>query len=121
MEYLLSLADLAPAGAAPPALRGRLGCLWRDGDGWRVLLFTRGPTGERLREGPLRAAVLAAEAVRRQTGAWPREVALYAWADGTAVRKDGRRLPHRRILPEVAARLAALCGERSSEDRVLTS
>ena len=89
-------------------MRGNLDCLWRDQDGtWRLASFSTrdartSPAREKAWRERLRETVLAAEAVRRQTGAWPREVVLHFWGDGGAVRKDGRRLSSRRILTEVA-------------------
>jgi ATP-dependent helicase/nuclease subunit A len=108
IEYCVDLAEHAPEGMTPPLVHGNLDCLWRDVDGaWRLAICTgrEAPSAasqetawrERLRE-----TVLAAEAVRRQTGDWPCEVVLYFWGSGAIVRKDGRRLSAPRILKEIA-------------------
>jgi hypothetical protein len=54
--------------------------------------------------------VLAARAVQQQTGAWPRRVLLHFLQDAVTEERVGSRLPHRRVLADLAARLSALRG-----------
>jgi ATP-dependent helicase/nuclease subunit A len=105
-DYLLRLPD----GNDLPTLRGSIDCLWQDAKGGRHLLFytfgaAPGDAGwnERLPE-----LVLAATAVYQQTGAWPSDVTLFNLRDGSSIRRSASRLPHRRVLAQVAADLTAL-------------
>jgi len=106
VEFLLDV----PEGAA---VRGLIECLWEDTDGGRHLLaFTSGdrPAKRRRsksREWPL-GLVLAAVALHRQTGAWPRTAIVCDCATGTVRRGDGGRLPHAEALAAVAAAVSGL-------------
>jgi hypothetical protein len=105
VEYGLNPSDQVPG---TELLRGRVDCLWQSGEEWRLLFFTpRSATSASAREAHwrewLREAATAAEAIRRQSGSLPREVLLYFWTDGGLLRKDGRRLPVRRVLAERGA------------------
>jgi hypothetical protein len=98
-----------PDGAA---VRGLIDCLWEDEEGGRHLLtFT--PGRPRKRRGTKRddwplGVVLAAVAVQRQAGTWPRTVAVYNPATGGVLRGDGDRLPHAGTLAEVVAAVNGL-------------
>jgi ATP-dependent helicase/nuclease subunit A len=102
VEFLIEI----PGGAA---VRGRIGCLWEDEEAGRHLL-TFAPERPRKKgdpEWPL-GAVLAAVAVRRQTGTWPRTVIVYDRTTGAVLRGDGDRLPHAQALAEAGAAVSAL-------------
>ncbi len=103
VEFLLEM----PEGAV---IRGAIDCLWEDDEGGRHLLVVgrrRKRRGSKSGEWPL-AAVVAAVAVRRQTGSWPRTVTAYDPAAGAVLRGDGDRLPHAEALAEAAAAVSAL-------------
>jgi ATP-dependent helicase/nuclease subunit A len=109
VEFLIEM----PEGAA---VRGRIECLWEDEEGGRHLL-TFAPERPRKKRGPQWAlgAVLAAVAVRRQSGAWPQSVIVYDPASGAVQRGDGDRLPHAEALAEAAAAVSALRRETLPE------
>jgi hypothetical protein len=88
------------------AVNGRIDCLWEDAEGRRHLLTlpARSAGGGRWPLGP----VLAALAVRRQTGAWPASVTVYDPATGAVLREDGGRLPHAEAVAAVAAAVSGL-------------
>jgi ATP-dependent exoDNAse (exonuclease V) beta subunit len=101
VEFLLEM----PEGAA---VRGLIDCLWEDEEGRRHLLtFAPGRPRKRRGDWPL-GVVLAAVAVHRQTGAWPRTVAVYNSQTGGVSRCDGDQLPHEEALAEVAAAVSGL-------------
>jgi hypothetical protein len=89
-----------------PAVRGVIDCLWEDAAGGRHLLCFARPSQT---EPPL-PLVLAAAALHRQTGDWPRTATLYDLASGAVVRRVGDSLPHDRVVAEVAAAVNDLCG-----------
>jgi hypothetical protein len=109
VEYLL---DLSTPAEPLPVVSGSLDCLWQDADGhWHLLFYTAEPVPAGGRDGIWRerrlGLVLAAEAVRRQTGSWPRGVVLHSLADGGSVRRAGGRLQPRAALAGAAAALSA--------------
>jgi ATP-dependent helicase/nuclease subunit A len=88
------------------AVRGLIDCLWEDDEGGRHLLaftFSDRPP----KSWPL-DPVLAAVALQRQTGVWPRTVTLYHPPTGTILRDDGGRLPHAEALAAVASAVTGL-------------
>jgi hypothetical protein len=102
VEYLFRPAS----GDEPlPVVRGVIDCLWQDAEGcWHLLFYDFGAVAaDRERHWRRRQAglVLAAAAVREQTGDWPGRVALYFVADGGVVERAGSRLGQRSVLPAV--------------------
>jgi ATP-dependent helicase/nuclease subunit A len=105
VEFLLDVAEGA-------VIRGVIDCLWQDEEGCRHLLafaFAAPPKGRRSKSKnwPL-GIVLAAVALQRQSGAWPRTATVYNFATGTIVRSDGGALPHEEALAAVAAAVNGL-------------
>jgi ATP-dependent helicase/nuclease subunit A len=105
VEFLLEMREGA-------AVRGRIDCLWEDEEGGRHLLSSasgrpRKRRGAKSEDWPL-GVVLAAVAVQRQTGAWPRTVTVYDPAAGAMLRSDGDRLPYAEVLAAVAGAVSDL-------------
>ena len=100
VEFLLAV-------SADAAVRGQVDCLWEDAHGGRHVLTVT--SGERAAKGrrakpedwPL-GLVLAAVALYRQTGTWPRTVTAYNVTTGTVRRGDGDQLPHAAALTAVS-------------------
>jgi hypothetical protein len=90
-----------------PGVAGTLDCLWQTVEGWHLLFYQFDAVADRDRcwKDRLPELVVAAEAVRRQTGSWPRSVTLAFLADATAIRRTGSRLPYQEVLGEVAEKL----------------
>jgi hypothetical protein len=89
-----------------PGVVGRIDCLWLDEPGrWNLLFWVTDPIPEAAREACWRereaAVVLAATALREQTGEWPRGAALVLVREGAAIERAPARLAHRRLLAEV--------------------
>jgi hypothetical protein len=100
VEYLLTLKENLPA------VHGRIEVLWQDEDERWHLLFTSGEPISGAAQGEewkrrQTSLVLAATAIHRQTGTWPRSVTLAFLHDGGTVTRAGGRLPHRSVLAEV--------------------
>ena len=110
-EYFLNLTRAGVVADETPLVRGRIDCLWRDADGrWRLLFFTLAPAADReqvWRE-RLTGMVLAAAAVREQTGKWPAGVALHFLRDDCTIERAPGRLSPGRILAAAAAELRSL-------------
>jgi hypothetical protein len=105
VEYLLVLEE------GLPAVFGHIDFLWQDGDGrWHLLAPCFEPVSGAGREACWKqrqtGLVLAAAAVQRQTGAWPRSVTLAFLPDGSALGRPGSRLPHASVLAAVKRGLA---------------
>jgi hypothetical protein len=101
---------------ALPVVRGVTDCLWHDAEGcWHLLFYDFEAAGAPDRERHWRrrqaGLVLAAAAVREQTGAWPGRVALCFLADAAVVERAGNRLGQRTVLPAVVRGLRALSGQ----------
>jgi hypothetical protein len=112
VEYLFRPAS---AGEPLPVVRGVVDCLWQDAEGrWNLLFYSfeavRSSDRERHWRRRQAGLVLAAAAVREQTGAWPGRVALCFLADGGLVERAGSRLGQRSVLPAVVRGLRAFSG-----------
>lgn len=110
VEFLLNLSG---PGAPLPSLGGVIDCLWQDAAGqWHLVFYTTAAVSVAGRARHWRgrewSLVLAAEALRRQTGSGPASVTLHFLRDGGRVRRAGGRLPVHAVLPEVTDALAAL-------------
>jgi ATP-dependent helicase/nuclease subunit A len=104
VDYLLALSD---DGATIPGVMGTIDCLWQDDKGrWNLLFWVVEEVAVSERDTYCRsrepALVLAASAVRDQTGNWPRNVALAFVRDGVVIERAASRLGHRSWLAEVA-------------------
>jgi hypothetical protein len=86
VEYALPLGD------GLPGVQGRVDLLWRDRDGRWDLLAVGAGDGGHLR------LVLAAEAFRREMGAWPCTATIVQPLEGSVRTVSGSRLAHRRFL-----------------------
>jgi hypothetical protein len=109
VEYLFRP---GPAGELLPVVRGVVDCLWQDAEGcWHLLFYSfeavRAADRERHWRRRQAGLVLAAAAVREQTGAWPGSVALCFLADGGLVERAGSRLGQRSVLAAVVRGLRA--------------
>ncbi len=83
--------NLAREGAADlPILHGVMDCVWQDTTGhWHLLYFVleavdKGQRDSRWQQHEFKV-VLAATAMQRQTGAWPKTVRLWLLADGAVI------------------------------------
>jgi hypothetical protein len=85
-------------------VRGVLDMAWQDAAGaWHLLALTlsdRTPT--KCWEEQQARMTLAATALHRQMGTWPKTVQLWCASSGEVLRRVGNRLPSRRVLAEVA-------------------
>jgi hypothetical protein len=102
-------------GQALPVVRGVVDCLWQDTEGrWHLLFYHFEAAGPADRERHWRrrqaGLVLAAAAVREQTGTWPGRVVLCFLKDGGLVERAGSRLGQRTVLAAVVRCLSALSG-----------
>jgi ATP-dependent helicase/nuclease subunit A len=102
IEYVIP-----PGEPGTPGVAGTLDCLWQTAEGWHLLFYQFDAVSDRERcwKERLPELVLAAEAVRRQSGSWPRSVTLAFLSDATAIRRSGNRLPCREVLGKVAEQL----------------
>jgi superfamily I DNA/RNA helicase len=96
VEFHLDLREMAGGDPDLPVVRGLVDCLWRDAQGgWQLLGFAL-DAGQEAEWGTL---LLAAEALRRQTGVCPAAVTLYDLAGSKVAREardaDGRLLADR--------------------------
>jgi hypothetical protein len=85
---------------------GTIDCLWQDEKRrWNVLFWVVEAVPDAAREGYFREQepmlVLAASALREQTGDWPRSVALAFIQDAAVVERSASRLGHRSWMAEV--------------------
>jgi ATP-dependent helicase/nuclease subunit A len=91
-------------------IRGVIDFLCQDNRGdWHVIALTTEPVGSEERDLDLRfrdaGLALAARAVKRQTGVWPKSVTFYYFTDGTAVIRPIQHLRRPEILTKLAAQL----------------
>ncbi len=80
-----------------PVVQGVIDCVWQDADGqWHLLYFTAETLAKAERDRywkqRQREIVLAATAMQRQTGTWPKTVQLCLLAEGEMIRRAGNRL-----------------------------
>ncbi len=121
VEFFLDVRAEGLFGTADSAVvQGLIDRLWADEEGGHHLLnFTFGEAprkrrGSKAAEWPV-GAVLAAVAIQRQTGSWPRTVTVYDLASGAALRGEGGQLPQAEVLAVVAAAVKGLRCEAMPE------
>jgi ATP-dependent helicase/nuclease subunit A len=102
VEFLLAV---GPEGAVVGGLIDRL---WVDEEDRRHLLVSGCGEDVVLCDGWPLAVILAAVAVQRQFGAWPRTVTYHDLLTGIPREGDGASLPHEKALAAVGAAISAL-------------
>jgi ATP-dependent helicase/nuclease subunit A len=91
-------------GEGLPGVWGTVDCLWQDpGGAWHLLLCSAGAAGDREV-----TAVLAALALREQSGAFPASAAVLSLCDGRCVDRPLDRVPHGAVRARAAEGLRAL-------------
>jgi hypothetical protein len=105
VEFLLDPAAGDGAVSTLPRLWGVIDCLWQDAEeNWHLLAWTTGP----LEEARLPGLVVQAWSVQQQLGSWPETVGLYSFAQGEALTRTSRELPHQAVVATVRAALSGL-------------
>jgi ATP-dependent helicase/nuclease subunit A len=99
-----------------PAVFGQIDCLCQEAGRWDLVFWETEPVPaagqQECWQQRLAGLVLASAALREQTGAWPRSVALVFVQEAEALVRPAGRLPHAAVLARVNEALAALAQRR---------